>query len=358
MQQVKTVLTGLLMLGFIPHVSQLKAQSTAFGVDSSTWPVVNFVSLPLPAGGPITTIGATVAGQGADFGPGGVFYTTAASNLMTLSLTTGAFTVIGTVTGLDAAHMPIIGMAYHESSGTTYVTGHKSAPFDSELYTFDLATGVATLIGTVTNTNFLITLAVNCSGELYGIDAENNNLLRIDPATAEGTVIGPLNFTAGFFAQDMDFDPVTGILYWSAFTGTTGELRTIDLATGNSSLAKNWSADMGVFAIQGDCSATSVGQIPLETPDEFKLLQNYPNPFNPATTLSFELEFPSPVTLKIYNTKGQLVRTLVNDKLSAGAHSVRWDGRNQQGAALASGIYVWQIQAGFLTKTKKMTLLQ
>ncbi len=358
MSKLKKSLIGLLLIGFMALGSQLMAQSTAFGVDGSNFPFTNFVSFPVTTGAPLNIIGITATGQGGDFGPDGIFYTTAASNLMTLSLTDAALTVVGDISGVDPLHMPIIGMAYDHSSGKTYVTGHKTAPFDSELYILDLSTGVATLVGTITNSNFIITIAVNCAGQLYGIDAENGNLMRIDTQTAEGTVIGPLNTVPGFFAQDADFDPVTGNLYWSTYNGTSGELRTVDLNTGNSTLVNDWAADIYVFGIQGGCSPTGVEQGAIEVPVKFSLSQNYPNPFNPSTNINFNLESPSHVSLKIYNSRGQLVRTLVNHTLTAGEHSVSWNGKDQQQSALASGIYVYQMQAGSSSVVRKMIFLR
>jgi len=85
----------------------------------------------------------------------------------------------------------------------------------------------------------------------------------------------------------------------------------------------------------------------------FELSQNYPNPFNPSTQIDFSLPQQSNVQLKVYNTLGQLVATLVNGNLSAGSHSVTFDARN-----LASGLYIYRLSAGNFTSVKKMMLLK
>ncbi len=95
-----------------------------------------------------------------------------------------------------------------------------------------------------------------------------------------------------------------------------------------------------------------------ETPNEFKLHGNYPNPFNPTTTIKFDLKEDSKVTLKIYNTLGQEVRSLVNDTKEAGYHSVLWDGKNNQGSAVPSGLYIYRINAGNYVKSMKMMLVK
>ena len=85
----------------------------------------------------------------------------------------------------------------------------------------------------------------------------------------------------------------------------------------------------------------------------FNLAQNYPNPFNPSTKINFSLPQQSTVQLKVFNTLGQEVATLVNGSLSAGIHSVDFDGRN-----CASGLYFYRITAGNFTSVKKMMLLK
>ena len=89
------------------------------------------------------------------------------------------------------------------------------------------------------------------------------------------------------------------------------------------------------------------------------LRQNYPNPFNPETTISFALKGESIVTLTIYDMTGQVIRTLANDKaMSAGQYKSVWDGRDESGVKVASGIYLYQLRAGEFIAKKKMTLLQ
>ena len=94
----------------------------------------------------------------------------------------------------------------------------------------------------------------------------------------------------------------------------------------------------------------------------FHLAQNYPNPFNPVTTIPYAVgarrSGTTPVTLKVYNVLGQLVRTLVDDEKAAGSHLVSWDGRDESGRQLSSGIYVYRLEVGDSGVTKKMLLLR
>ncbi len=93
-------------------------------------------------------------------------------------------------------------------------------------------------------------------------------------------------------------------------------------------------------------------------PKAFALKQNFPNPFNPVTSIAFELPAAKDVHLTVYNMLGQNIRTLVNDHREAGRYSVLWDGRDDSGRMVGSGVYFYQIQAGTFTQTAKMVLLK
>ena len=95
-----------------------------------------------------------------------------------------------------------------------------------------------------------------------------------------------------------------------------------------------------------------------QLPTTFDISQNYPNPFNPLTTIKYQLPMLSEVKLVIYNVLGQKVRTLLNKQMEAGYHSVIWDGRNDEGRAVASGIYIYRFEAGDFQKTMKLMLLK
>jgi len=94
------------------------------------------------------------------------------------------------------------------------------------------------------------------------------------------------------------------------------------------------------------------------TPKDFELHQNYPNPFNNETVIKFNLRRPTSVTLTIYNILGQKVRTLVEGRLNAGPQTVSWDGKDEKGNDLSSGIYFYQLRAGEMSETKRLVLLK
>ncbi|MCK4655272.1 MAG: T9SS type A sorting domain-containing protein, partial [Candidatus Cloacimonetes bacterium] len=85
---------------------------------------------------------------------------------------------------------------------------------------------------------------------------------------------------------------------------------------------------------------------------------NYPNPFNPQTTIQYSILQESKVELNIYNIKGQKVKQLINDQLSAGQHLVVWDGMDTNDKQVSSGIYFYKLEAGDYQKVRKMVLVK
>jgi hypothetical protein len=99
----------------------------------------------------------------------------------------------------------------------------------------------------------------------------------------------------------------------------------------------------------------TVGRSPAR---QLALRQNTPNPFNPTTHIAFEMQTAGRATLEIFDASGRLVRTLVDGFLPAEAHSYEWDGRDAMGRAMSSGIYLYRLQVGDNTMTRKMTLMK
>jgi hypothetical protein len=112
---------------------------------------------------------------------------------------------------------------------------------------------------------------------------------------------------------------------------------------------------LGLFGVMKKSEVD--GQID-DVPVCFTLEQNYPNPFNPSTAISYQLVANSLVTLKVYDLLGREVATLVDGVGEPGVHTVQWNGENDHGEAVSSGVYLYQLRAGNFVMTRKMVLLK
>jgi hypothetical protein len=144
-----------------------------------------------------------------------------------------------------------------------------------------------------------------------------------------------------------------------SYTGHSNVEFRFHFISDNTGTADGWYID----DVQINFKPTSVEEEPVLVPTEFSLSQNYPNPFNPSTIIKFKVQgsrfkVPLPTTLKVYNVLGQKVRTLVDEPKQTGEYEAIWDGKDDKGEVMASGIYFYQLKAGNLTDTKKMLLLK
>ena len=111
-------------------------------------------------------------------------------------------------------------------------------------------------------------------------------------------------------------------------------------------------------SVTGGLAALAEAPEKIDLPLAFELKQNMPNPFNPMTTIRFDLPQKSPVSLRVFDQRGRLVRTLVNEVLDAGSRSVVWNGTDDAGQRVHSGVYLYLIEAKDYRETRKMTLLK
>ena len=132
---------------------------------------------------------------------------------------------------------------------------------------------------------------------------------------------------------------------WYSMTQKSGSGSNISLSIPNASALINLKRSWGM--------TTSVERFSTDLPTHFNLEQNYPNPFNPSTTISFSLPSKSFVSLKVFDTLGREVSTVISEELSAGTYSRQWTG-----ADLPSGVYLYRLQAGSFTETRKLVLLK
>jgi hypothetical protein len=148
-----------------------------------------------------------------------------------------------------------------------------------------------------------------------------------------------------------DTYPVT--ITWNVNKGTASYVLT-DGVGGRLLTAKSMNGEGSMKITNSSVTKFSVkltgdGQLP----KEYALAQNYPNPFNPSTTIGFAIPQGSFTTLKVYNILGQEVATLVNEEMKPGTYEVNWSASSN-----SSGVYLFRLQAGKFTETRRMILLK
>jgi hypothetical protein len=197
-----------------------------------------------------------------------------------------------------------------------------TAPIDSVQMTVDSA-GAITLWNTGINKSYKLLL------------------WNSDDSMAEDEITQSMDYTTIFADETHKIVPAWGMLE----TNPTLLLKDTD--------QDGIFEDTTVLAI-----ATDVEDDLPELPDTYELSQNYPNPFNPSTTIDFSLPVAGDVTLEIINVLGQRVKVLVNKELAAGNYSAEWNGTNETGQAVASGVYFYRLIADGFSKSRKMLLLK
>ena len=228
---------------------------------------------------------------------------------------TGDTTYVGTANGKIYS-----GFAISPTSDRLWASVRPPISGRDSIFTVDRTTGFASGVGRTGLNVITPYLAFNHQGNLFAIigsGSQTNTLYSLDTLTAAGTLIGS--------------------------TGTAGLL---------------------AIAMRTDSSGiNSVGEGPASgIPGSFELSQNYPNPFNPSTQIRYGLPGQSRVTIAVYNVLGQEVARLVDAVQSAGYHEVVWNGMSAKGVSVASGIYLYKIDAHSggkaFAEMKKMLLLR
>lgn len=205
------------------------------------------------------------------------------------------------------------------------------------------------------------------SGEVTPVDSSNNGAASLGKIYSDISVqlnlmqnpdwSGTLNCRNGRLFGDLTVE-IMGTSVTVSINGTLGRTQVI------LEYSESLFGAAGVILAREDTvlNITSVrNPDPVSLPAEFSMSQNFPNPFNPSTTITFEipqLYANSNVNLSIYNLRGQKIRSLVTANMAAGIHAIQWDGKNDIGQNVASGLYLYRLTAGDFAETNKMLLLK
>jgi hypothetical protein len=168
---------------------------------------------------------------------------------------------------------------------------------------------------------------------------------------------GLLNYGYENLARDLANRVMEQVIYQLQDNHWFWELYSPDDRRAGWNKAYIWTALVARMLIDLDSLATSITHQADEIPQEFQLYQNYPNPFNPETIIKFKIPKNQMVTLVIYNLLGQKIKALNSQILAAGDHEFIWNGTDQSGKPVASGIYIFQLKADDYIKSRKMILV-
>ena len=160
-------------------------------------------------------------------------------------------------------------------------------------------------------------------------------------------------------------DPTAPVSAASWYSGVWGQSSGMEMIYHNNGhylvtedIIQSFDNNSGINKVVLGPTGIHANELPVK-PNKFQLLPNYPNPFNPSTTIQYWLSDAAKVNITIYNILGQTIKTLEDNQFqSAGKHTVLWDGKNDLGNAVASGIYLYQMKVGNFTKTNKMLLMR
>lgn len=278
-------------------------------------------------------------------------------------------------------------------NGKLYVAGGTFSPDSLQtLEVYDPATSTWTLKAPMPTPRFLLAAGV-IDGKLYTVGGTNS--VHGGPSLAVLEVYDPVSDTWATKEpmltprSDLAAAVIDGKLYvvggFSAESTTGSELEVYD------PISDHWSTISLMPTPRGGLAASALGGklyttggtfLPGDTPhatleqytiaavvsvkddyptnaaNVFTLYANFPNPFNPVTEIRFQLPKASHVDLTIYNTIGQVIRRLSSQSYAGGEHALKWDGRNQSGHSVSSGVYLYELQIGAFRQVKKMSLLR
>ena len=246
-----------------------------------------------------------------------------------------AFQIVGTnmwfgTNSTKVYHSTDLGLTW-TGTATTGTLNTYALQFNS--VTNGMAGGTAMVKSTDGGTTYTAATSPGTSGNINGMDGKDNDWWSIRTGT------------------DIYRTTNQGTTWTSAYTVAGAAFNDIDLADGLGGCPTGWAVGTGTIVKMS--TTTGISSYAGEVPTTYLLNQNYPNPFNPTTNINFSIPKTGFVTLKIYNTVGMEVATLVNETKTAGNYIVGFNASN-----LPSGAYFYRIETGNYTDTKKMLLLK
>jgi FlgD Ig-like domain len=281
--------------------------------------------------------------------------------LIALALTILMLFVPAMLVAKDAGNRDVFRVGKAEFSSPTEFTVSLQVTHDEDLAAMDIPLSFSKGV-TLNSVTFEGTAVKDFDVQIAGIDNEKNRVVigllgmvyslkenaNLKPAVNGSNTVAVLHFTLNDenlktleIAPFSDVNPSHELMY--VYNEWINDVPNVQ------SLSPDFQG--GSVALDSRTPAVNL-------PAEFALSQNVPNPFNPTTIVAYDLPKDAQVNLDIYNVLGQHVKTLVNEMQRAGRQTVTWDGTDNSGSSVASGVYFYKLRAGDFTDTKKMVMLK
>lgn len=226
-----------------------------------------------------------------------------------------------------------------ESDGCKMIDGQKEWTLDVNKYQYSMSVIAELAGGIIDSINEQIAIGLFSGSECRGF---------VTP------VFDAAKQSYKFYLSAYANKPVDDSLLFRVYDAKSG--RTLALQAGLRFVADKIAGSYSQpIIIQGNPLEVRDGRV---IPMTFALTQNYPNPFNPSTVIGYAVREDSEVEITIYNVMGEKIHTLVSEFKQAGYYSAAWNGKNEYGHAISSGIYIYSMKAGKFTATKKLTFLK
>lgn len=236
-------------------------------------------------------------------------------------------------------------ICYTDYSGRLFVRDASLSPVVNFPVTINGAVESSPVVYSLNTQNEMSFIFGDNNGYLHAINTSGNEIAGFPVYCGSALKTSP---AIGYFDTDNDIDllfPNTNQMVYIDYKSQGGDAK--------------WAMFRGNPLRTGsafDIALSNEDQIVPVKDNE--LQQNYPNPFNPTTSISFNLKNNSFVKLNIYNVKGQLVKSLVNQRFAQGQHSVTWNGKDNQNKSVSSGVYFYRLDGDDFSFTKKMMLIK